>query len=526
MYRIPDAALVNRRWLLSRTMPRMIARGLVAGVALSAVLVSCGGSTGSAEPKGVLPVELDTAHSFLILATEAAAAAYGDAIQTCRRMHSTARIEYFRPEDLASVESLLREHEPYYVQLFMMPHELDVNFNWRWLAMTAGLDTDPFVDTRAGIITGATPDDAARFVERILRATSGELLLPATMVDNLGPNPQVAPGSITTFPTSYFLPALGASMGLKGISHGAGYQDQWLDAMSGAGIIHLGGHGHPDGIDDGMTASQARRATLDPCVVFSGVCYTGVCGVWFDMYGSENRVVLHMTDPSESFCLQLLGNNVIGYLAALHPDHGIPVYQEMEFMAHLGSSLGEVMKHSYDGVVLGRGGELPEFEFLTDGMPSPRWTPAEIMLHGTASRVLFGDPSLRITKALDVPAPLRVTTERRGSALIVGGIMNNPEYKATFTDPFHDYLAFQRNMFNDRMLLSVPLAAEDPSSSSVRVLGAANGPRRIEHRLQGWGIEHDAGGRVLHVQVDLASTGYMQSEWRTRGAAVGIEALP
>ncbi len=522
-----DSKSSGRKRLPTGAILGMIIGCVSAVIALTVVFTTSKRNTVKSTSHGVLQVELDTSHSFLILVTEKASTSYIDVLAEAQALHPEAPVETFSPNDLSTAEALLKKYEPYYVQLFLMPEELDVNFGWRWLTMSSGLDDDPFVDTRTGFITGAAPEDAARLIARISRAVVGEISLPAKMIDNLGPNPQAGADVFNVFPGSYFVPALGSAMGLQGISHGSGgYKNEWLNAMDGAGVIHLGGHGHPDRIDAGLTASQAGQAELDPCVVFSGVCYTGVCGRSYDMFGSGGRVVEQMSNPNESFCLQLLTNNVIGYLAALHPDHGIPIYQEMEYMAWRGATLGDVMKYTYDGIVLGNGGVLPEFEILTDGMNSPQWTPAEIMLKGTGSRILFGDPSLRILTPIDETPPIDITTERKGSVLIVGAIMSNTEYKAIFTDTFHDYLAFKQNMFNDRVLVSVELPENYPTPSTVRVLGAANGSKTIRHRLQGWGVEEDGGKRFVQVQVDLASTGYMQSEWRNRGAAVGIEIRP
>ena len=104
--------------------------------------------------------------------------------------------------------------------------------------------------------------------------------------------------------------------------------------------------------------------------------------------------------------------------------------------------------------------------------------------------------------------------------------MNNPDYKTTFTDTYHDYLAFKPNMFNDRVLYRIKLPVHLQHPSRVRVLGAANKASRIPFKLHGWAVEQDAGQSILHVQVDLKSTGYLQSVWRNKGAAVGIEITP
>ena len=476
------------------------------------------------EKENTLYAELDSSHSFLILLTEKASVEYEEAFKESLKLHPDARSEIFNPEDLSALEPELKKIAPYYIQIFILPEELDVNFGWEWLTLCAHLDEDPFVDTRTGFITGASPETAADFVKRISKAVSGELLIPAKAIDNLGPNMQAGENAFHKFSHSSFVPVLGKFMKSESLSHGTGgISHKHLDSMKGAGILHFGGHGHPGQIDNGLTAAQILETDFSPCVCFSGACYTGVIGTYFEMFGQGGTITEKKVEKDGSFCLNLLQKNVIGYLASLHPDHGIPVYQEMEYMALEGATLGEAIKYTYDGVVLGNEGRLPDFENLSNRTASPQWTPAEIMLKGTASRVLFGDPSLRLLKPLPVEKPLEVTIDRKPEKLIIGAIMNNPEYKTIFTDTYHDYLAFRKNMFNDRVLFFLKLPSGFENPSSVRVLGAANGPTRIKYRLHAWSVEKDGGEHFLHVQVDLASQGFMESEWRNAGAAVGIE---
>lgn len=459
----------------------------------------------------------------MILTTENASIEYQDAVEESRKLHPGAESGTFDPNDLSTAESLLKEHHPYYVQVFILPNELEVNFGWQWLALTSRLDGDPFVDTRTGFITGASPKAAADLVKRISRAVSEKIHMPAKMIDNLGPNLRVKKDFFNKFSHSNFIPILNKIMKCESLSHGTGgFPQNHLDSMTGAGLLHFGGHGHPGQIDNGMTAQQITKTDFSPCVCFNGACYTGVVGKYYEMFGPKGTVEEKIIEAQNSFCLNMLKNNVLGYLASLHPDHGMPVYQEMEYMALKGASLGEVIKHTYDSVVLGNGGKLPEFETLSHGISSPVWTPEEIMLKGTASRVLYGDPSLRIIKPLPVEKPLTLTKDFESEKLIIGAIMNNPQYKAIFTDTFHDYLAFRKKMFNDRALFCVQLPSGFENPSSVKVLGAANGPKTIKYKLQGWGVECDRRTHLLHVQVDLASQGFMQSEWRNKGAAVGI----
>ncbi|MBN1807947.1 MAG: hypothetical protein JW909_02690 [Planctomycetes bacterium] len=474
------------------------------------------------EPGRPLAVRLDSGASFVLLATPAAQSEYADALSLAGDLHPGAGIVTFHTDGLDTLLERLKTAPPAYAMVFILPAELDVNFAWRWLHMAAALDQDPFVDMRTGFITAATPDDASAFVRRVADACAGRLELPGMLVDNLGPNPQGAPGSFHAAAGSFFLPVLEQRLGMLSISHGVeGFADNRLASMRGAGIVHLGGHGFPDRVVDGLTASQAARLDLSPCVVFSGACYTGVTGRWFETVHGQNRIAARLAAADESLALALISNNAVGCLAAMHPDHGIPVYQEIEFLAETGCSLGDALKHTHDGVILAAGGSLPQLE-LSDGQPPPRWTPSQVMLYGTASRVLFGDPAMRLMEPLPLP-PLDVAAETSPGAITLTVRVRNPLFRSAFTDTYHDDLAWRGNMFNDRLLLRYELPPGWDVPSDVRVLGAGNAETSIRHRLVAWAIERDGGANILHVLADLASTGYMQSEWRKPGACMGLE---
>ena len=222
----------------------------------------------------------------------------------------------------------------------------------------------------------------------------------------------------------------------------------------------------------------------------------------------------------DCFCLNLLENGVIAYLAALHPDHGIPVYQEMEYLAYTGASLGEVMRHTHNGVILGNGGQLPTLEPFADDMPSPQWTPSDIMLKGTAARVLFGDPALIVSDAFTKP-PFKISSAVAGSdQLEITAILANTELKSEYTDTYHADLASNKQLFNDRALVRVDLPAGWEEVESVNVTSVRAGGQELQHRLVGHVVEADDEIRRLHVQVDMPTTGYMQSPFRQAGATV------
>jgi hypothetical protein len=292
--------------------------------------------------------------------------------------------------------------------------------------------------------------------------------------------------------------------------------------MHDAGFIHLGGHGYPDRIVDGISGRQAKMLQLPPCVVFNGACYTGVTHRWFEQWTANGTVGEQTVATEDSFCLNLLANGVIAYLAALHPDHGIPVYQEMEYMAYTGASLGEVMRHTHNGVILGNGGQLPRFETFSDDMPSPKWTPTDVMLKGTAARVLFGDPALVVTEEFTKP-PFVASMAVEADQLRITAVLANNALKSEYTDTYHADLASNKQLFNDRAFVTCDLPDGWERVDSVNVSSVRVGGQELPNRLVGYAVETDDEVRRLHVQVDVPTTGYMQSRFRRAGATVVLE---
>jgi hypothetical protein len=311
------------------------------------------------------------------------------------------------------------------------------------------------------------------------------------------------------------------SFGLRTIAHSKNnFTDERLASMDKAGLIHFGGHGHPDRIDDGLTAAQIPRLELAPCVVFNGACYTGVTSRWFDE--TTGVVVEKSVAPAECFCLNLLQNDVIGYLAAVHPDHGMPVYQEIEFMAIHGASLGDAIKQTHDGVVMGAGGKLPQLKPLAAGNDAKFTSAADVMLRGTAARILFGDPALIVGDSSLVP-PFSVTKKPDGDSMRINATVTSAGLKSTFTDTYHNDLN-PDVPFNDRALLEVELPRDWDTVSKVEVVAVKSRNRKIRHRLVGHAVEHDSGGKRLHVQVDVEAEGFQQSALRVKGATVELVA--
>ncbi len=488
----------------------------VAGVAVGAYFLFSAWFPVSPPP---LSPRLEYAGSYLILASERASREYAEAIEVAQELHPSARQAVFVPENPASLLPELRTLTPRFAMIFLMPDELDANVAWDWLRTAAQIDDDPFVDVSTGYITGETPDDALSLMYRIRDTVNGKTLLPAVFIDNLAANPSADPSMFGMMRGNFFLPSFEDRFQVRSISCGIrGFGTERLDSMAGAGVLHFGGHGYPDRIVDTLNGVFVRRLVLSSSVVFNGACYTGVTGRWFDMTG--NTVRERWTPANVNFCLGMLKNNVVAYLAALHADHGIPVYQEMEYMAYSGAPLGDVMKHSHDALVLAEGGTLPEFPGFADGVER-NWTPSEFMIFGTGTRVLFGDPAMVLAPAFTAP-PFTLALTSEHEALLATFVLDNERLRGSFTDTFHADLAYSPQGFNDRALFTVPLPVEWEGAVAQVLAATALEGSQLPFRLVGQATENHDGAMLLHVQVDFPSSAYMTSAFRNKGSQVNL----
>ena len=469
------------------------------------------------------PAQLDTHKSYAILATEQAAAEYGKGIAVAKQLHPKAWYKEFTPERIGDVEAWLFHTQPYYALIFITPSELDINLAWRWLRMSTRLDDDVFVDVRTGFITGRTPQAVLRLMQRIQGVAEGSLSMPAVCIDNLSVNTAAAKRAFQKVPGSYLIPVLAQGMEIYTISHGRrGFSQDRLSSMSGAGMLHLGGHGFPDRIVDTLNGPWINKLILNPCVIFNGACYTGVTGRWFDI--TTAALTERSVDRENAFSLAMLANQAVAYLAALHADHGIPVYQEMEYLAFEGCSLGDIIKHTHDSVILANQGQLPSLPLLAGGMASPFHTPAQIMLAGTASRVLFGDPSLVLLRPF-TDRPFDITITPAENELLVTASLKNTHLKATYTDTFFSDLTQGKAPFNDRALISFALPDSSEAVTAVEVVGVSANGSRLSGSLKGYAVEQTRERLLLHVQIDLPASGYMTSAFRKAGSIVEIKVL-
>jgi hypothetical protein len=481
------------------------------------LIVNCGNKK-QVRGENVFPVFLDKQGPYLILSSHTASRDYAKAIELAKQMHPGAVVSQLDFADAVAVQNVLNKVQPFYALIFIKPEELDVLLAWQWLQWSAAIDQDPFIDVRTGFMTGENPAAVLGLLKRTQDALTGKIFLPTTVVDQLGPNTQMAKQDFSKMPGSYIIPVLTQQFPTYTITHGLeGFNKERLQSLSGAGLIHFGGHGHPDRIDNCLNGLYVRQVPFSPCVVFSGACYTGVTGRWFDISSGifQSRTVA----ANLSFCLGILANQAIAYLAALHADHGIPVYQEMEYLSYTGASLGNTIKHTLDGVILASRAKPLSLNQVKDGIPIS-WTPAEFMLWGTASRVLFGDPALKIMNKFS-DAPFDIQVQAQVDAIKITAVVKNNTIKSTFTDTYFSDLS-KTGQFNDRILISCPWPAPWVEVEKLHINRLTTLGKPLSYRLIGWAWERDQGKIIFHIQIDVESTGYLQSPLRNPGSEIEI----
>ncbi len=420
-----------------------------------------------------------------------------------------------RFKDPADALEALRQLRPDSVLVVIRPETLDLNFAYDFLDMAGRVDEDPFVDFVYGFITGRSPEAALAFLKETDAVRRKPGLVPRAAMDCLGPN-NLDEDRVWRWKFARMLPKL-KGFELASMNHGKrGYPQSRLGDLEGFGYVHFGGHGVPDRIVQGLTADQVSRVNLRHAVVFNGACWTGVTCRSFDWRTGRIRAV----ETKNPFCLAVLDRGVAAYLAAVHPDHGIPVYQEMERLFSTGETLGEVMKYTYDQVVMASGGKRPAFPRWKDGEAPPALGRGTMELHGTAARVLFGDPRFKPLKKV-AKSPYFVKMKRSGRNYLVKAQMLNPDLKYTHMDTFSGDMARNRMQFNDRFYFQADLPGK-AKVKSVKVVTAVARKKAVKHRLVSYAVEAWRGRRILHVQVDFPSRGYQVSDIRNPSAKVEV----
>jgi len=326
----------------------------------------------------------------------------------------------------ALAEELL-QRKPRHLALVLAPETIDANLP-RWLVpILTRFDEDPFVDCAFGLITGATGAETLRFVDNILRAPEGKLPAKkfqavAVALDHcvhLPPRDNVSGVRRSLETTELWMTGeqedweefLGEhrgearGSGLVEWGHCGDSQGIWLFSM----YRNMDGEKHwkyepkkvgwdPEGEMPRLTPGRLLEGVdLFPAVVLNGSCHSAV--THNTMVGPDIVSTFGDTDglvhffpikPEESFPLMAIRHGATAYIAPLAANNANRVAIEEWQILQGGTSLGEVMKRTYDELVMGSEEHSLSFAPFEDGKRANHGAP---MFDDTVHRVLFGDPA-------------------------------------------------------------------------------------------------------------------------------------
>jgi hypothetical protein len=131
--------------------------------------------------------------------------------------------------------------------------------------------------------------------------------------------------------------------------------------------------------------------------------------------------------PEQSFALMAIRHGATGYVAPLAANNANRAAIEQWWIERGGVPLGEVVRRTYDELVLGSADGHLEFALYEDGAPPPVEAP---MFDDCVQRVLFGDPAF-------VPWREEVATSHRvATAAIEGGVRVEIAWSRLAEDPW------------------------------------------------------------------------------------------
>lgn len=441
---------------------------------------------------------------------------YEPAVTRLAEHHGTDLVLRFDPSDPDALLPGLREHAPARVAFVLRPEQIDVNSVRGILRVATRVDDDPFVDFDYGYITGATADEALRFVENIVDASTAPLAarVGQTAVMN-------GAGKCTASDTRYrfgahALPSRSLRFRAPDGRHGRdqAFIDAELKSLEGCGALLLGGHGMPWEILSGPRAEDVDTLDLSGAVAFNYACYTAVTRRYAERAwgrdGATDRI--KSIDAARSFALAMIRRGVVGYVAYVTPRPAGPEMHVDLQRVLAGESMGAVRRNDYAKVVLGYlgfGERGLVAEPVVDGTRVARDDldmVRHLMLDESTGGILYGDPALRPFAGTDRRIPLRATAVVRDGELHVTLRLDARDAWTWGADPFRRFKAGTRQMAM-KVYDRVAVPADFGPIRSVRVARATRGGKTIETLPVVWAEERDRGRRFLHVKANFSRTG-------------------
>ena len=437
--------------------------------------------------------------------------AYHKAAVRLAAPHKAGPVVACDPAEPESALAALTAARPTHVAVVVRPEHLDVNFVRRFLRMSTQVDDDAFVDFGYGFITGATPEDALRFVERIIQASAAEQPRKVGSAAVWG-----GQGTSRAYDDEYVLGALHLPqrslrfLAPAGQDRDQTFLDKELASLQGCGAILMGGHGSPTEIGNGPRAEDVGKLDLFPAVAFNYACYTGVTLRYPEREYEGANVIERLLDVErkKSFALNMIHAGVTGYVAYVNPRPAGPELSTDFARVLAGASLGESRRADQAKILLGYLG------WGEQGIVPPAWEDGHararkdvdpvrhMMLDGATGGILYGDPAFRPYARSENLLPLAQALQRRGDELLVAFAMPAHETGLWCADPFRKFPGGKVGMAR-KLYGRIELPADAPQLRSVWIDEATQGGKPMATLEPVWAVEDDHGKRYLHLKANF-----------------------
>lgn len=384
------------------------------------------------------------------------------------RAARSATVIRLRDGDPATAEAKLRKLGPEFVAFAVAPGTLDANFHWRVLDLCRGLDDDPMPDFHFGYLTARDTRDLRDLAARALAPRQGE--------------------------SRFAIASTGASQ---------------LELTQLDGFLHFG-HGSATRVVSGWDAATAAAIPLTRApLVVSGACFNGVTSRSYEPCTMQ-PVVLRPVEhaPHDVISLAWVHAGAVGVIAALEADRGEMAAHEWSHIRETACTLGEAA---------GLQARLA-CTSLPESVGFPRYSVGgarslllfDVMLRGATSRVLIGDPTVRMLTRPALPASVAArasydaATKSWSATIEVPAQMDWNESQFAFINTL-TVAGMGEQGFSERRLwarVEVPAEVRDaPAAPAIRVehAGVAVPTLRTFVRHEVWG-----GRRYVVLQAESA----------------------
>ena len=462
-------------------------------------------------------------------------AAFSAVAKKAAAFHNATTIAWDGHDTKALLDQLQTNAKtPNDILFVVRPERFDMMLHRRILLSLTDLDDDPLLDATFGYLTARD----AKALEALWQRT--ETLHRDGLRARIWHSVGVTSGMKSTTYAGH-CSELEQAAGFRGDSFYFGVVEHdpdvrafvaaTLPKLAAASVLTFGGNGDPQGVwlFDGkrnlkhdlhwtyepslvgqdpehamprLVAEQVRTLALPGTIVWSGTCHSAAThdiyleGDIVSTFGKAPRGTVHALAMEQSLGLAFLDAGAVALLAPVGPNHGLAVLRETTFALQHGASLGEILKSTYDDVLLAAKGPL-RLDLVVDGKAIKNGE--HVMQSGGANRVLLGDPTLR---------PFRATQDPRETVRIEAGkdgtFVVHIEWAAGFHARGWDMFGTDRE---HGAAVPVRIAIDTllpPTCTSVRVTvhGTTAAGEELPFVLDHAVLETFAGQRWLHLQAN------------------------